>query len=263
MKTPPVVLSIAGYDPSSGAGVTADVKTIAANGCFGVTCITALTVQSTVGVKRVEPVSSGLVRDTLDELVSDLEVAAVRVGMLGSAEVARTVSDFLKSNRIPIVVLDPIIRSSSGTDLLGAGGLEAVRDLLVPLSTVATPNLAEAGALAGFPVTGLPEMREAGRALLKMGAANAVVTGGHMAEPVDLLVTPDSIEEFPGKHIESRATHGTGCAFATALACRLALGTSIREAVVLAKQYVTDAISRGYPIGHGHGPMNHLFRFDS
>lgn len=263
MRTPPVVLSIAGYDPSSGAGITADIKTIAAHGCFAVTCITALTVQSTQAVLRVQPLDAALVRDTLNELASDLHIAAVRVGMLGSAEVANAVADFLTGNRTPVVILDPIIRSSSGADLMGRGGLDVLRTRLVPLSTVVTPNLDEAAALVGFPVTNPEEMRKAGRVLLTMGAANAVVTGGHLSDPVDVLVTPDGSQELGGEHIESQATHGTGCAFATALACRLALGEKIQEAVAAAKDFVAEAMRHAYPMGKGHGPLNHLYRFSS
>lgn len=262
MRTPPVVLSIAGYDPSSGAGVTADIKTMAAHGCFGASCITALTVQSTRSVRRVEPLAPSLVRDTLEELVSDLEVAAVRVGMLGSADLAQVVAEFLGRSRIAVVVLDPILRSSSGADLLGSGGLESVRKLLVPLSSVVTPNLDEASALVGFPVTNPGEMFEAGKTLLAMGADSVVVTGGHLLEPVDVLVTKYGHEEFRGEHIDSQATHGTGCAFATSVACRLALGDSIREAVLAAKHFVAQAMRRAYAVGKGHGPLNHLYRLD-
>lgn len=260
MKTPPVVLTIAGFDPSSGAGVTADIKTIAAHGCFGAACITALTVQSTRGVRRVEPLDVRLVRDTLDELASDLRFAAVRIGMLGSGEVANTVADFLGSTHPPIVVLDAIVRSSSGADLLGGGGIDVLRDRLIPLSTVVTPNIEEAAVLAGLPVSNIAEMRKAAEALLALGAKNAVVTGGHLEDPVDLLLDREGFEEFHGERIESRATHGTGCAFATSLACRMALGDTVREAVRHAKSYVAEAMRAAYPVGHGAGPLNHLFQ---
>ena len=148
MKTPPVVLSLAGHDPSSGAGITADIKTAAAFGCYAATCITALTVQSTRGVMAVEPVRAELVARTLEALAADLPIAAVRLGMLGSAEVAGVVADFLKSHRLPNVVLDPVIRSSSGADLLGQAGVEVVRRRLLPLCDIVAPNIEEAAALA-------------------------------------------------------------------------------------------------------------------
>jgi len=257
---PPNVLSIAGFDPSSGAGVTADIKTIAAHGCYGVACISAYTVQSTLGVKRVEPLSADLVLDSLGELIADVDIAAVRIGMLGSASVASTVADFLTSSRLPNVVLDPIIRSSSGASLLGPRGLEIVRERLVPLSTLVTPNIDEAAMLTGLPVTSVSEMETAAARLRHMGAANAVVTGGHLAEPIDVLTTASGAERFAAAHIESRSTHGTGCAFATAIACNLANGYPVRDAVLAAKQYVREAIENAYPVGTGTGPLNHLYR---
>jgi len=258
---PPVVLTIAGFDPSSGAGVTADIKTMAAHGCYGAACVTALTVQSTAGVRRVQALPEGLVRDTLCELVSDLDIAAVKVGMLGSAEVAQAVAEFLGEQRLPNIVLDPIVRASSGADLLGPGGLKVVRERLLRVCTVVTPNLAEAAALTEMGVRNLEEMRAAGKRLLEMGAENVVVTGGHLAEPTDLLLMRSGDEAFPGEHIESRSTHGTGCAFSTALACNLALGRPVRDSVGAAKNYVAEAIRRAYPVGKGVGPLNHLFRF--
>src|SRR5579863_943323 len=147
MKTPPVVLTIAGYDPSSGAGVTADIKTIAAHACYGVACITALTVQASSGVRRVEPVEEDLVRETLEELAGDLELGAVHIGMLGNGKVVRVVAEFLAAQRPPAVVLDPVLRSSSGTELLDPAGVRLLTERLLPLSTAITPNLDEAAQL--------------------------------------------------------------------------------------------------------------------
>jgi len=160
-EIPPVVLTIAGFDPSSGAGVTADVKTIAAHGCYGVACITAMTVQSTSGVRRVEPVRPELVTDTLTELFADLEVAAVHIGMLGNQKVAVAVADFLATTPVANVVLDPIIKSSSGADLLDRGGAKLLKEKLIPRSVVITPNVDEAAELTGLKVTNLDEMRQA------------------------------------------------------------------------------------------------------
>jgi hydroxymethylpyrimidine/phosphomethylpyrimidine kinase len=258
-RTPPIILTIAGFDPSSGAGITADLKTAAAHGCYATACITALTVQSTRGVSRVEALRPSLVRDTLEELVADMAISAVKIGMLGSAEVAREVADFLDEAHFGIVVLDTIVRSSSGADLLGSGGLEIMRDRLVPLSTVVTPNVDEAAALTGMRVSSVPEMRTAAERLRQLGATNVVVTGGHLAEPVDLLSSPTGVEEFRGAHLDSYCTHGTGCAFSTALACNLVNCKALGDAVSAAKAYVTAAIRAGYPVGSGGGPVNHLF----
>ncbi|MGH7484734.1 MAG: bifunctional hydroxymethylpyrimidine kinase/phosphomethylpyrimidine kinase, partial [bacterium] len=174
-QAPPVVLTIAGFDPSSGAGVTADVKTIAAHGCYGVACITALTVQSTAGVRRVEPVAPELIAETLQELSADLEISAVHIGMLGSGKVARVVGDFLEKSELSKVVLDPIIKSSSGRDLIDAAGLRLLLERLLPRATVITPNVDEAAALTGLAVTNLEEMRVAATRLHEMGASAVVV----------------------------------------------------------------------------------------
>jgi hydroxymethylpyrimidine/phosphomethylpyrimidine kinase len=260
MSATPIVLSIAGYDPSSGAGVTADIKTAAAHGCYAVTCITALTVQSTAGVRRVEPLRAVTVADTLAELAKDFEIAAVRIGMLGSIEVADAVAGFLASSAFPNIVLDPILKSSSGADLLDPAGVEVLKTRLLPLADVVTPNIYEAAVLAGMPVEDLDGMRAAAGRLQELGARAVVVTGGHLPEPVDLLCYGEMEREYPGRRIESRSTHGTGCAFATALACRLALGSGLTDAVGLAKQYVADAIASAVPIGRGKGPLNHFIR---
>jgi len=264
-QTPPVVLTIAGFDPSSGAGITADIKTIAAHGCYGVACITALTVQSTQGVSRVEALPAGLISDTLKELSRDVEIAAVKIGMLGSAEIVSAVCDFLGSAKLANVVLDPILRSSSGARLLEPKGEKLMRERLLPLATVITPNLDEATALAGVLVTNLEEMKAAALRLHELGALNVVVTGGHLDKATDLLsfTHPNGgiqTQVFKAERQRSRSTHGTGCAFASALACHLAHGRALPEAVLLAKAFVAAAITHAQPLGRGTGPLDHLYR---
>src|SRR5208282_2845480 len=240
---PPVVLTIAGFDPSSGAGITADIKTIAAHECYGVSCITALTIQSTQGVRRVEGVDPSIIAETLQELVSDLAVGAVHIGMLGNGQVVEVVADFLSQARLPHVVLDPILKSSSGADLLDAAGTRLLLERLVPLAELVTPNLDEASALTGMAVTNLDQMGEAAARLHSLGAANVVVTGGHLEKATDLLsfATARGIEKevFKADRQRSNSTHGTGCAFATAMACHLAHGRGLPEAVLLSKAYVS------------------------
>lgn len=265
---PPVILSIAGYDPSSGAGVTADVKTAAANGCYAATCITALTIQSTQGVFGVQPVSPDLIRRTLNALADDLEIAAVRLGMLGSGEVADAVADFLESSGIPNIVLDPVIRSSSGAMLLDEGGLAILRARLIPLCDVMTPNIHEAVFLVGSqPLveqaaweSALPRVRELADALHNLGARAMVITGGHLDPANDYLSSKVPLQQrvIDGDRAESRSTHGTGCAYATALACRLALGEALPQAARKAKDYVHRAIFTAYQVGKGTGPINHF-----
>jgi hydroxymethylpyrimidine/phosphomethylpyrimidine kinase len=275
-EKPPVVLTIAGFDPSSGAGVTADIKTIAAHSCYGVACITALTVQSTAGVKRVEMVDSALISESLEELAADLEISAVHIGMLGSGKVVKVVADFLSGTpakgaakrvgkaRLPNIVLDPILKSSSGAALLDAAGTKLLMEKLIPLSDVLTPNVDEAAVLTGMQVRDLDEMKAASAKLHEMGAAALVITGGHLDKAIDLLsfTTPHGIEQevFKAERQRSNSTHGTGCAFATAMACHLALDRGLAEAALLAKTYVTAAISNGQPLGRGTGPVHHLYR---
>jgi hydroxymethylpyrimidine/phosphomethylpyrimidine kinase len=265
-ETPPVVLSIAGFDPSSGAGITADIKTMAAHECYGICCITALTVQSTRGVRRVEAVDPDLIAATLRELVSDVGVAAVHIGMLGNRRTVEVVEAFLREADLPHVVLDPILKSSSGADLLDAEGTKVLIERLMPLSEVVTPNLEEASAMTGLKVTSLGEMREAAKRLHALGAANVVVTGGHLERAIDLLSfsTGQGTEQevFKAERLRSNATHGTGCAFATALACHLAQGRGLPEAALLAKVYVSAAIANAHPLGHGVGPLHHLYRMN-
>jgi hydroxymethylpyrimidine/phosphomethylpyrimidine kinase len=206
--------------------------------------------------------------ETLQELVSDLTVDAVHVGMLGNERVVTAVADFLAETKLPNVVLDPILRSSSGAELLDAEGTRVLMERLVPLAKVVTPNLDEAGALTGIAVTNLEEMREAAARLHALGARNVVITGGHLEKAIDLLsfrtsrrgVASTEQEVFKAERLRSNATHGTGCAFATALACHLAQGRVLPEAVLLAKVYVSAAIANAHPLGHGVGPLNHLYR---
>ena len=266
-EQPPVVLTIAGFDPSSGAGVTADIKTIAAHGCYGAACITALTVQSTAGVKRVQPVDVGLISETLDELAADLDIAAVHIGMLASGKVVTAVADFLSrppAKRLPNIVLDPILESSSGANLLDAAGARLLIERLIPMADVLTPNVDEAAALTGLKVTDLDEMRAAAAKLHEMGASAVVITGGHLEKAIDLLsfTTNRGIEQevFKAERQRSASTHGTGCAFSTAMACHLALDRGLAEATLLAKTYVTAAISNGHPLGRGTAPVHPLDR---
>jgi len=286
--TPPVVLTIAGFDPSSGAGITADIKTIAAHECYGIACITALTVQSTQGVRRVEGVDPKLIAETLQELASDLAIEAVHIGMLGNAQVVEVVADFLDRAHLPHVVLDPILRSTSGAELLDAAGtrlgLQLMIERLLPLAELVTPNLDEARALTGMAVTNLDQMLAAAARLHSLGAANVVVTGGHLdrgekdrgeldrgekgksEKAIDLLSFTTArgreTEIFKADRQRSNSTHGTGCAFSTALACHLAHGRGLPEAVLLSKAYVSAAIANAHPLGHGVGPVHHLYRMN-
>ena len=273
MATRPVILSIAGYDPSSGAGITADIKTAAALGCYAVTCIPALTVQSTQGVFAVEPVNPWIIRETLSRLADDVHIAAVRIGMLGTGEAAEVVAEFVRQRRPKNVVLDPVLRASSGAELIAREGIEAIRTQLLPLTDVVTPNLQEALTLVGESGVPnppdsweeiLPSIRKAAESLHKMGAKAVVITGGDLKETNDFVSIKGSDgvtgQVLSAPRIESCGTHGTGCAFAAAIACRLARGSQVIDAVRDAKEYVRQAIAAAYLVGKGIGPLNHHYR---
>jgi hydroxymethylpyrimidine/phosphomethylpyrimidine kinase len=256
-KLRPIVLSIAGHDPSSGAGVTADIKTIAAQGCYGVTCVTSLTVQSTRGVKSVEPVEGRMITDTLEELMSDLDIDAVKIGMLGSAEAARAVAAFLRRYQPRNVVLDPVLKSSSGATLLSKDGLQILKDRILGLVSVVTPNADEAAALTGLTVTNLDEMGAAALRLRQAGARNVIVTGGHLDPPSDLvsMASNNGFATLTGTKIAASSTHGTGCAFSTAVACKLAQGKNLTTAAKAAKAFVESALKVAPKMGRGIGPV--------
>jgi hydroxymethylpyrimidine/phosphomethylpyrimidine kinase len=254
------VLTIAGFDPSSGAGVTADLMVFAAHGLFGTSCITSLTVQSTVGVMRTSAVAPELVRETLDCLQEDLPAAGIKIGMLGTAATVSVVADFLAGLRVRVpVVLDPVVRSSSGRELLDAEGVELMRERLLPLVDWVTPNVEELGVLTGRVVQGRDAVVEAASALQGQGV-NVVATGGHLEPPDDLVVMAGGgMQWLAGERIVSRSTHGTGCAFSSALLSRVVLGDAVADAATMAKRYVAEAIRTAVPMGRGHGPVNHLW----
>ncbi len=264
----PVVLSIAGYDPSAGAGVLADLKTLAALGVYGMACITALTVQSTQGVRRVEGLEPGVVVETLECLAEDACFSSIKVGMLSSEPVAAAVLKWLEGQASGVpVVLDPVTKSSSGKDLLDEGGRRLLRRGWLARAGWITPNLAELADLTGdkIPNSRAETEKSAGK-LLHMAAEHGnaalkiVVTGGHAEKPDDLLVTAAGSRWYSGERVETTSTHGTGCAFSAALAAGIALQDDDFSAVLRAKQYITEALRHAYPVGHGKGSPNHFWR---
>ena len=258
---PPIVLTIAGFDPSAGAGIAADLKTFAAHNCYGVAAITALTVQSTQGVKSVHDTPASELRAQLDALLEDIKIAAVKIGMLGHRGNAVVVGEFLDRAGVPNVVLDPVMKSTSGeTDLVDAGGIKYISEELLKRATVVTPNIAEAEILSGIPIKDHAAMEAAARKIVERGARAVVVKGGHMEKAIDVLFDGEEVLRFGGDHLKSENTHGSGCTFASAIAAQLACGRPLREAVLLAKAYVTKAIEKGYSIGKGPGPLDHFYR---
>ena len=269
-RTRPVCLTIAGFDPSSGAGITADLKTLAAHHIFGVAAITALTVQSTQGVHGVEPVTPGLLRATLEGLADDLPVTGVKIGMLCRAGLAAEVDRFLKQRPQlrERTVLDPVLQSSSGAELLDRAGLAVLREQLLGSVGWVTPNLQELALLTGMEVRTREQVPDAAAALAALGAMagnsglKVVVTGGHLEVPDDYVLAGGVGAWVTGQRVQTSSTHGTGCAFSTALLAALVSGHEDAEAAVRAKEYVRRALCAAYPVGTGRGPLHHLFALD-
>lgn len=255
-----VVLTIAGFDPSGGAGIVADLKTFASHSCYGVAAITALTVQNSQGTSALFPTDPRILKETIDALLADGRVRAIKIGMVANRANAEVVGEILDANPLIPSVLDPIWRSSSGLDLVDAAGWEFLRAQLLSRATVVTPNLIEASELTGLKVENPDSMKAAARKLQEMGARAVVITGGHLEKPVDVYCDGSDLEAFLGDRAKPDNTHGTGCTFSSAIAANLALGKQLRDAVVLAKAYVTEAIKKAFTIGPGRVPLNHLYR---
>ncbi len=257
---PPILLSIAGFDPCCGAGTAADLKTFAAHGCYGVAAVTSLTVQNTEGIETIHNTPSAELRAQLEALVKDCDIAAVKIGMLGNRGNAVVVGEFLEAHKFAHVVLDPVMRSSSGAELLDAGGIKYVATELLKRASIITPNIPEAEVLTGSIIKEVADMEAAARKIVEMGAPAVIVKGGHMERAVDVLFDGTEIVPLGGERVKTENTHGTGCAFASALAAQLASGRSLMEAATLAKAYVTKAIEKSYAIGKGRVPLDHFYR---
>jgi hydroxymethylpyrimidine/phosphomethylpyrimidine kinase len=255
-------LTIAGSDSGGGAGIQADLKTFSALGVFGMSALTAITAQNTLGVTAVFELPPEIVAAQIDAVVTDIGVDATKTGMIANAEIIRVVAQKVREHGISTFIVDPVMVATSGDRLLPESAVEALRTELLPLATVVTPNLPEAGVLIGREVTTLAEMRNAARAIVDLGARSALVKGGHLAgDAVDVFYDGDQFVELAARRIPTTSTHGTGCTLASAIAALLAKGESLEQAVRDAKAYVTAAIERAYPVGHGHGPVHHFHQW--
>ncbi|HYA79935.1 MAG TPA: bifunctional hydroxymethylpyrimidine kinase/phosphomethylpyrimidine kinase [Methylocystis sp.] len=259
------LLSIAGSDPSGGAGVQADLKTFAALGCYGMAAITALTVQNTQGVSRVEALAPDLVAGQIDAVFADIAVDAVKIGMLARRETAQAVASSLRRAAAQNVVLDPVLAATRGEPLDEIGLAETIMSELAPLAALLTPNLNEAAALTGTaPARSVADMERQAERLVEAGAKAALVTGGHLeGEPVDALFADGGVTLFPGARVATRNTHGTGCALSSAIAGNLALGFALAEAIARAKRWLEGALAAGAKtnLGAGAGPPDHFWNF--
>jgi hydroxymethylpyrimidine/phosphomethylpyrimidine kinase len=264
MTTPPAVLTIAGSDASGGAGLQADLRTFAAHGVHGATAVTALTAQNTVGVQGVQPVPASFVEQQVRSVVDDLDVTAVKTGMLASAEIVTLVAELADAGVLPNLVVDPVMVSSTGARLLDEGAEVVYRHALLPRARVVTPNRSEAGVLVGRSLRSLDDVVEAAQLLARQGPELVVITGGDPdgrdREAVDVVVSGDHVQLHRGERIGTVNDHGTGCSFASAVAARLAHGDAPWDAIDRARAFVRRSLTSAahWRLGAGHGPIDHL-----
>jgi len=257
-------LTIAGSDSIAGAGIQADLKTFAALGVYGMSALTAITAQNTAGVADILALPPQLVRSQIDAVVQDVEIAAVKTGMLATEAIVRVVADCVGGLPRPNLVVDPVMASTSseGRTLLAPGAVSILKTRLLPLASVVTPNVGEATVLSGIPIESIEDAREAARRILALGPVAVVVKGGHLAGPeaIDLLLHAGAFTEFAAPRTPFANVHGTGCSFASAIAAGLALGDDIPTAVRRAKRYISGAIERSFEIGRGARILNHFWQ---
>ncbi|GIH70683.1 bifunctional hydroxymethylpyrimidine kinase/phosphomethylpyrimidine kinase [Sphaerimonospora thailandensis] len=259
--TPPLVLTVAGSDSAGGAGIQADLKTMLALGVHGMSVISAVTAQNSLGVQGYWELPPEAVRAQLDSVLGDIGAQAIKTGMLASIPLVETVAEVLAGVAAPVVV-DPVGVSKHGDSLLAAEAVETVKARLLPTATVVTPNLWEVEQLTGVKVEDEDDLPRAAEAVLALGPKWALIKGGHLpGEPVDLLTDGTTTHRFAAERLDNRHTHGTGCTLASAIASYLALGEDVPGAVRQAKDYVTGAIARGFPLGDGIGPVDHAWRW--
>ncbi|MCH7737346.1 MAG: bifunctional hydroxymethylpyrimidine kinase/phosphomethylpyrimidine kinase [Chloroflexi bacterium] len=258
-------MTIAGSDSGAGAGIQADLKTFAALGVYGTSVLTAVTAQNTVAVTAVHEIPTDMIEAQIDAVVSDIGVDAAKTGMLFSSAIIECVTTSLKKypdvSGLRRLVVDPVMVAKSGDSLLKDEAVGALRELLLPMAAVVTPNIPEAETLTGLSISTDDDVRKAARQIVAMGAASVVVKGGHREGPAtDVYFNGREFREFTSPRIETANTHGTGCTFASAVAAGLAKGLQTEDAVGQAKEFVTEAIRRSFPIGQGHGPLNHFYK---
>lgn len=256
-----VALTIAGSDSSGGAGIQADLKTFQAHGVFGMSAVTAVTVQNTQKVYDIQEMRPKIVHDQITCLFDDIEIHAVKIGMVSSIKLIQAISKALKSVKPPPIVLDPVMISKSGYRLLNQDAQEALKKHLFPLAEIITPNIYEAQALIDRKIKNIDDMKSVARDILKLGVKKVVVKGGHLEDDraTDILYDGHEFKKLQSRRVETKNTHGTGCTFSSAIAANIALGKDFFEAATLAKAYITGAIEQALSVGKGHGPTHHFF----
>lgn len=260
----PTVLTVAGSDSSGGAGIQADLKTLSALGVYGASVITAITAQNTLGVRGIQPVSPEIIRAQMEAVFDDITIDAVKTGMLHSKEAVNILAEIIDRYSPRYIITDPVMISTSGSILMEQHAITAVIEKLFPRATLVTPNISEAEHLSGITIGSVTDMEKAAMKLLSMGCKAVLMKGGHLKSDkmTDILFDSENEPLFlSNPTVSSRNTHGTGCTLSSAIAAYLALGNGIRDAVSLAKNYISNALNAGVDVqtGHGHGPMNHFF----
>ena len=257
----PRVLTIAGSDSGGGAGIQADLKTFTALGVYGMSAITSITVQNTVGVFGVMDLPESMVYQQIKVVVEDIGVDAIKTGMLSHAGIVETVAKAIKDFKLERVVVDPVMRAKSGDPLLKSSDEKAIKELLIPLASIITPNIPEAQALTGIEIEDVQDMEKACRLLYSLGAGSVLLKGGHMEGDtlVDVFYDGSKFKHLVYERINTKNTHGTGCTLASAIASYLAKGLSLEESVLKAREYVQGAIKHSLNLGKGHGPLNHMW----
>jgi hydroxymethylpyrimidine/phosphomethylpyrimidine kinase len=255
------ILTIAGSDSGGGAGIQADIKSIAANGAYAMTAITSITAQNTTGVTAVYDLPLSIIEAQLQAIFDDFDVAAVKTGMLSSADIVQLVGRTLATRQVPFLVVDPVMVAKSGQALLKPEAVDRLISVLLPLAYVVTPNIPEAERLAGMTITTIAEARQAAKIIHKLGCRHVLIKGGHLLAErgTDLLYDGKFFNVYKGAFIDTPHTHGTGCTYASAIAAQLARGKALPDAVQTAKTYITEAIRHGLAMGHGKGPTNHFY----
>ena len=257
----PKAMTIAGSDSGGGAGIQADLKTFAALGVYGTSTLTAITAQNTLGVTAVHEIPTEIISAQIDAVLGDIGADAVKTGMLASSAIIECVAEAMTRHQVQRLVVDPVMVAKSGDSLLREDAVGTLKDLLIRLAAVVTPNIPEAETLTGMKITTPEDVRRAAQIIVDMGARSVVVKGGHLEGPAtDLFYDGSHFQEFSCPRIETANTHGTGCTFASAVAAGLAQDLDVIDAVAQAKEYVTEAIRHSFPLGNGHGPLNHFYK---
>ena len=258
--TVPVALTVAGSDSGGGAGIQADLKTFAAFGVYGLTVITAVTAQNTLGVRAVQEIDPAVIASQLDAVAEDFSIGALKTGMLSSAAIIEAVVDGITRHELRPLVVDPVMVAKSGDRLLRPEAVEALRRKLLPMARLVTPNIPEAEVLAGRPIRNREDRVIAARRIMEFGAHAVVIKGGHSEDDpvVDVLVDPEGVHEYAARRLATTSTHGTGCTFSAAITAGLATGLDLPHAVAQARDYLSRALAAAPGLGHGHGPLNHF-----